>query len=34
MQSVAKVVKHMQNQLSSDKGQQPPTQMPNPNIQG
>lgn len=24
----------LQNQLSSDKGQQPPTQMPNPNIQG
>ncbi|GAE81589.1 hypothetical protein JCM18920_3374 [Cutibacterium acnes JCM 18920] len=23
----------LQNQLSSDKGQQPPTQMPNPNIQ-
>lgn len=24
----------LQNQLSSDKGQQPPTQMPNPNTQG
>jgi len=24
----------LQNQLSNDKGQQPPTQMPNPNTQG